>query len=96
MHLTTIILKDGRIFSSPIEKIQYDLEIFEKSYIKLFDYPDMLYIKDMQSAVTEKERVSVNKIEDADEIKKMREYWEKCKSGEIYDRRFKRKSNKSI
>ena len=75
MHLTTIILKDGRKFASPIEKIKFDSEVFENSYIKLFDYRDIFYIKDIQSAITGMERVSINRTEDVDEIKRMKKYW---------------------
>lgn len=72
MHLTHIVLKDGREFSSPIQEIKLDKENFENSYIKLFDYDEKFYVKDMQSAITEKDRISINKIGDVDEIKRMR------------------------
>jgi hypothetical protein len=83
MHLTRIVLKDGKKFSSSIEKIRFDNNIFEDSYIKLFDYKEKFYIKDIKSAVTEKDRISINKIRGVDEIERMRKLWNRYKKGEI-------------
>lgn len=83
MHLTTIILKDNRVFSSPIEKVRFDPDVFEYSYIKLFGYNDVFYFKDIESAVTENERDSKSYTGNVDEIKAMREKWELCRKSEL-------------
>ena len=83
MHLTEIILKDGRKFSAPIETIKFDPDIFEYSYIKLFNSEELFYIQDIKSAKTKKDRISCYKFGDVDEIKRMRNLWNKYKKGEI-------------
>ena len=82
MHLTNIIKKDGNNLTSPLEKIRFDPDTFGNSYIKLFDY-EPIYIRDILSAITEKERTGINKIEDADEIKHMRKIWQDYKKGKL-------------
>lgn len=75
MHLTTIILKNGRKFCSPIKEIKIDNKNFENSYIILFDYNKKFYVRGIQGALTEKDRSSTNKIEDIDEIERMKKLW---------------------
>jgi len=82
MHLTKIILKDKTSISSPIERIRFDKDVFKNSYIKLFDN-NPVYIKDMRSAITIGERISIKKIEDVNEIKRMKKYWDLYKKGEV-------------
>ena len=84
MHLTKIILKkNGKKFKGPIDKIGFDSDVFEYSYIKLFTYPTLFYICDIASAITERERVSISRIEDIDEIERMRKIWMHYKKGDL-------------
>lgn len=52
MHPTILKLKDGREFCSPIEKIRLDPNVFEHSYLTLFEYNEIFYFKDIESART--------------------------------------------
>ena len=79
MHLTKIVLKDGRKFADVMPKIGYDPNVFENSYIELSG--NRFYVRDIASAITENERVSKTKIGDIDEIEEMRKQWEEYKSG---------------
>ena len=81
MHLTEIVLKDGRKFEGIIERQRFDPNIFEHAYIKLDG--QILYIKNISSAITQADRISSTKTGDIDEIKKMRKLWEQYKKGEV-------------
>ncbi len=82
MHLTEIILKDGRKFEGFIDEQRLDPDIFEHSYIKLLD-DNLFYIKDIISATTKKDRVSSTKIGDVDEIENMRKFWKEYMEGKV-------------
>lgn len=65
MHNTTVTMKDGRVFSSPIY-------IFRpcSGYLTLFHIKETLYFEDMISAITE----NVRPGETNDEIQRARNY----------------------
>jgi len=75
MHITTIKMKDGRELSNPIELFRP-----EEGYIKLFGIDELLYFKDMCSAVTKGERITATKFGDEDEIARAREYMRRGRS----------------
>ena len=81
MHLTEIVLKDGRKFEGIIEKQRFDPDIFEHAYIKLDG--QILYIKNISSAITKADRISSTKTGNIDEIEKMRKLWEQYKRGDV-------------
>jgi len=81
MHLTEIVLKDGRKFEGIIERQRFDPDIFEHAYIKLDG--QVLYIKNISSAITQADRISSTETGNVDEIKKMREVWEQYKRREV-------------
>jgi len=81
MHLTEIVLKDGKKFEGIIEKQRFDPDIFEHAYIKLDE--QILYIKNIFSAITKADRISSTKTGDIDEIEKMQKLWEQYKRGEV-------------
>lgn len=72
MHDTEIYLKDGRKFSSPIEKQEIDYNDFGNSYIKLFFIPEIFFLCNVEKAITRGERISLSKLGDLDEIESMR------------------------
>ena len=82
MHLTEIILKDGRRFEGIIDKQRLDPDVFDHSYIKLNE--NLFYIKDITSATTKEDRISSTEISDVDEIESMRELWEEYKKGRAH------------
>lgn len=69
MHITTITMKAGH-------KVTGYLELFrpEEGYLKLLGFTTKYYFKDMQSCITEGERISVNQIGDMDEIDRARKH----------------------
>ena len=81
MHLTEIVLKDGKKFEGIIEKQRFDPDIFEHAYIKLDE--QILYIKNIFSAITQADRISSAKTGDIDEIEKMRKLWEQYERGDV-------------
>ncbi len=81
MHLTEIVLKDGRKFEGIIERQRFDPDIFEHAYIKLDG--QVLYIKNISSAITQADRISSTETGNVDEIEKMREVWEQYKRREV-------------
>ena len=81
MHLTEIVLKDGRKFEGIIEKQRFDPDIFEHAYIKLDG--QILYIENISSAITKADRISSTKTGNIDEIEKMRKLWEQYKRGDV-------------
>jgi len=81
MHLTEIILKNGRKFEGIIERQRFDPDIFEHAYIKLDG--QILYLKNISSAITKADRISSTKTGNIDEIKKMQKLWEQYKRGEV-------------
>ena len=83
MHLTEIVLKDGRKFEGIIEKQRFDPDIFEHAYIKLDG--QILYIKNISSAITKADRISSTKTGNIDEIEKMRKLWWQYKGGEVLE-----------
>ena len=85
MHLTEIILKDGRKFSGYIERTAFDPDTFEHSYIKLFKYYKIFYICDIKSAITESDRIGLNEVSDINKIEVMRQQWEEYKKGKIHE-----------
>ena len=90
MHNTSIVLKEnnekreltGKSFLAPIERIRFDSEIFEHSYIKLFDI-EPFYLCDIASAITADDRISINTLGNRDEIAEMKKWWGRYKSGEV-------------
>ena len=83
MHLTEIVLKDGRKFEGIIEKQRFDPDIFEHAYIKLDG--QILYIENISSAITKADRISSTKTGNIDEIEKMRKLWWQYKGGEVLE-----------
>ena len=81
MHLTEIVLKDGRKFEGIIERQRFDPDIFENAYIKLDG--QILYIKNISSAITKADRISSTKTGNIDEIEQMRKLWWQYKGGEV-------------
>ena len=72
MHLTNIKMKDGREYNSPIKLFRP-----KEGYLTLFDTiieNEKLYFKDMESAITKGQRISINVIGDQDEIERAIEY----------------------
>ena len=75
MHDTTVKMKDGRVFVGPIYMFRP-----EDGYLSLildpehYDYevPDRLYFRDMESATTKNQRVTISKITTVDEIERAR------------------------
>lgn len=67
MHDTNIKMKDGRVFCAPIYKIN-----IKKGFIRLFEVDEDLYFDDMVYAITENERIGINKIGNVDEIERYR------------------------
>lgn len=87
MHDTIITLKEpnqDRLVEliGTIERVRIDPDIFEYSYIKLFNHP-ISYICEMQAAVTKGDRTSVDNVGDIDEIKRMRKIWDEYKLGKV-------------
>ena len=76
MHLTTIILKRGVEVKGVIEKVRV-FPVFDNSYIKLFGSNKLFYIKDIESVVTETQRISKDNTVSLDEIKCMETQWER-------------------
>jgi multimeric flavodoxin WrbA len=70
MHMTKIVMKDGRIFSGPIYGYSYT-----EGWLHVIDEtaPDKIYFRDMKSAITPGERLSINTIGDDDELQKARD-----------------------
>lgn len=89
VRLTEIILKDGRSFKGYLHRQRFDPDIFEHSYIKLMQYDTMqydtlFYIKDIESAITEGERISVTEIAAPhDLVESMRRDWKGGKEGKM-------------
>ncbi len=74
MHITTVTMKDGRVLSNPLELFRP-----KDGYLKLFEVDELLYFKDMESAITAGERLSATKIGDDDEIERARRYMRVCR-----------------
>lgn len=68
MHITRIILKDGQILTGNIEKFKP-----EDNYIKLFN-TDNILLNDIESAVTEGERLGHGIIGNQDELLRAKQY----------------------
>jgi len=66
VHNTKVVLKDGRVFLSPIELFRP-----EKGFMTLFGYEEILYFKDILSATTENERIGYGRIGPQDELQKV-------------------------
>jgi len=84
MHNTRIKLKKPNLekmieLNGPIESIRLDMEDFGHSYIKLFGYP-IVYVCEIESAITGNERISISKQGDEDEIESLKKLWEFYKS----------------
>lgn len=77
------------VLEAPLEKIRFDPDTFEHSYIKLSGYQP-LYICDIQTAVTIKDRINIHTIGDIDEIQRMKKLWQEYKDGETrrYEKSF--------
>jgi len=73
MHDTYVVMKDGRIFCGPIRLFRP-----EEGYLTLildpqhYDYPipDKIWLRDVESAVTKNQRVTISRTEDEDELER--------------------------
>jgi len=85
MHLTDIVLKDGRSLRGVIMHQRFDPVVFEHSYLEIYDGEGyaMLYLKDIVSAVTRGERISIHRIGDLDELARLRNLWEQFSAGQL-------------
>lgn len=82
MHDTRVEMKDGRVFHGPIWEFRP-----KEGYLTLTsddpDMPERLHFKDMKSAVTKDQRMTVTNIGDCDELQRAREQgWVEEKSDE--------------
>ena len=71
MHDTTVIMKDGRKFSNPMMYFRP-----EEGWMSLMIEPgpdEKLFFRDMVSAVTKNQRISINEFGDEDEIQRARD-----------------------
>jgi hypothetical protein len=69
MHDTVVKMKDGRKFIGGIWTFKPT-----EGFLTLIGIDETLYFKDMESAVTYGERLSVSKIGDQDEIERAKKY----------------------
>ena len=69
MHITRIKMKNGKILEGWIEKFR-PIE----GYLTFNGSNKKIMFKDMVSAVTEGERISLNKIGNEDELQRARDY----------------------
>ena len=83
MHITRLFLKNGKTINSILERQRLDPDVFENSYIKVCDFNEVFYIKEISSAITQRERVTINRIENLDEIANMKKNWEDYKAGKM-------------
>lgn len=78
MHDTLVKMKDGTVHCGPIymfrpEEGWMTLMLNDLDYPN-GDMPDKLYFRDMESAVTENERVNINQVGiDCDELQRARD-----------------------
>jgi hypothetical protein len=80
MKDTTIKLKDGRTFSGPIWLFRPEL-----GFMTLIGLKEKFFFKDMLSATTEGERISINKIGTQDEIDRARKYLKDARKFKWHD-----------
>lgn len=70
MHYTEVVLKDGREFSSPIQKFRP-----EEGWVTFMNSEERIYLRDIESAVTPGDRVSLHGgIQDVDMLEQAREF----------------------
>lgn len=79
MHTTTVKMKDGRVFARPMGTFRP-----VEGWFTLLGNDEKLFFKDVESAITEGERVGyirdengkvvAPRIEDVDEVERAREY----------------------
>jgi hypothetical protein len=74
MHTTVVKMKDGRSIAAPVELFR-PIE----GYMTLFGSDEKLMFKDIESAITENERISINKIGDDDLLARARRHMEKAR-----------------
>ena len=67
MHDTFVKMKDGRRFAAPIWSF-----CPREGYLTLMDGDGPLFFRDMESAVTQGERISRTEVGDQDEIERAR------------------------
>jgi len=68
MHDTKVVMKNGREHESPIHEFRP-----KAGWMTLFEPEDRLYFRDMVSAVTKGERISIGRIGEQDELERARE-----------------------
>lgn len=84
MHDTRIELRDGRVLEAPLWQLKLNLQDFEESTLQLVDH-DPIAIKDIESAITFGERISLLEIGDVDELSRIRSLWEWEKKNHGFD-----------
>lgn len=69
MHITTVRMKDGRVFCGVLWVWRPAEGWFQLAAVDETGCPDQIWLRDVASAVTENERVSVSRVgDDEDEI----------------------------
>lgn len=72
MHITTVTMKDGRVFEGPIWVFR---PVDGWLTLSCDDAPDIIYLRDIESAITEHERISVSLTNvRVDELEQARKY----------------------
>jgi len=79
MHTTTVTMKDGSKIKGVIWKWRPILGYFDLAGVAGQEENVRLRFDDVQSAVTEGERISMGKIGDCDEMARAREYLKNAK-----------------
>lgn len=75
MHDTRVELKDGQVLIAPLWQLKLNLRDYEESTLQLMDH-EPVAIKDIKSAITKNQRISLLKIGDVDELERIRKLWE--------------------
>ena len=79
MHITNVVKKDGTKLSGILWTVRPVEGWFELVACTDNDEPVRVQIVDCQSVVTEKDRISINKIGDVDELERWRKHVEDAK-----------------
>lgn len=76
MHDTIVKMKDGREFIGPLwyfrPKEGWISLVLDPAHYD-HDIPERIYLRDVESAITKGERISINKIGDEDELERAKQ-----------------------